>query len=238
MLSIRETLAGWQVLRDGCAVDRNGERAFYAAFATEQEARDVLAHLRARGWRVSYFRKARAAGLGAARAWEYATVRDRFENEENENRVRLLTVADDFAQGIDDLCPPAGPGDNVRAVAAQRKEVERMLERDGVSGILAQVVRPGCEDRADASRDDERSPLWETVDSLFGILGDPFDAESGCEYDYATDLRAAALRAIDEREQDARMSMAKRLRDLRRFSRIPNVRVRNGMARVLAKGDA
>lgn len=157
------------------------------------------------GWKLSHYRKARAAGLPALRALEYATVIDRFENEQNAGRVRLLTVGDDdFSQGIDDFCPPAGPGDNARAVAAQRKACQRMLERDGVCGILAQVVKEGREEQANAERDGERSPLWETVDSLFGILGDPFDGESGIQWDYANDLRAAALAALDKREADAR----------------------------------
>lgn len=200
MFAIRETLNGWQVLKDGRAVDETGAFFWGRLFASEDAARDVLARLRAGGWRRHYFRKARAAGIGAARAWSYAKTRERFDDAENDGKVRLVVVADDFPQGIDDFCSPIGPGDNARAVAAQRKEVERMLEREGVSGILAQVatcVEP-CRDAPATSSE------WETVDSLFGILGDPFDDKDGCEYDYGDDLRRAALRALDEREADAR----------------------------------
>lgn len=156
-------------------------------------------------WKESHYRKARAAGLGARSAWHYATVRDRFDNEKEAGRVRLLTVCDECADIADAIGEPPGlPGDNVRAVVAQQKAIRRMIERDGINGILAQVVRDGCEEQANAERDSERSPYWETVDSLFGIVGDPFDKESGCEWDYATDLRAAALDALDKREADAR----------------------------------
>lgn len=155
------------------------------------------------GWKLSHYRKARADGIPARRAMEYATVRDSFDNEQNNGRARLVAIPDDCAQSLDDFCPPVGPGDNARAVAAQRKACERMLERDGVWGIAAQVVREGAEERADVERDAHDSGNWETVDSLWGILGDPFDKSSGMEYDYATDLRAAALDFLAKRDSDA-----------------------------------
>lgn len=153
------------------------------------------------GWQRKFYREARAHGLGAVRALSYARTRDRFDDEQNAGRARLVAVPDECVD-IDDLLGPAPmQGDNARAVVAGQKRERERIEREGVSGILAQIVRPGCEDRANVERDGPDSPLWETVDSLFGIVG--WDPVREVEYDYSDDLRAAALARLDERDSEA-----------------------------------
>lgn len=136
---------------------------------------------------VAEYHKLRRKGWHAKEALRAARIKDEWLDAESEGFVKLDIVADDCVSldGILGDCydPKVITDISPKRLAAQRKlEIER-INRDGVWGIVGKVKVPACS----KCHSNER---WETVESIWGFVGDDWK-NSG----HDTDVMSAVLTA-------------------------------------------
>ena len=127
---------------------------------------------------ISLYRQAIAAGWTAERATEWAGAMHALEERED---VRLRTEPDtcwDYEDLAGDTYNPE-VNDDIPAerLAREEREFRNRIDREGVYGLVAERKCPAC-------------GQWETVDSVWGFVGDDWEMSG-----YDEDLALAAMAA-------------------------------------------
>ncbi len=140
---------------------------------------------------ASLFRRLRKDGYSASFALDYAKTKERFLCLVSQGRARMRFAPDDSAS-LSDLGDGIGPHDV--------KKLERIAERDGWFGAIAEVRAEEPESWCAWENGEQDSDAIE-VDAIWGFLGTPTDdgfGGPGFPREYELDMMRAAIQKVAE----------------------------------------